>query len=152
VHINRVWFACDVLILSQALRYGEVLFYRRVSRGLFLLCVPVTLACAFCAVLFVTYEFNDFDGKYAAFGQNFMMSILFVAMLVTRGSCAGQSLYIALCKMIGTLLPSFMFFTRHPDSSLLNFLYVGIVVFDLLYVVMVHRSIRDTGLNPWTRL
>jgi hypothetical protein len=34
----------------------------------------------------ITFEFQDFEGKYAAFSQNLMMSILFVALLVKRGN------------------------------------------------------------------
>jgi hypothetical protein len=57
---------------------------------------------SFCCVLFITYEFNDWRGAYAAFGQNLMMFILFIDMLLTRNNLLGQSIFIALFKMIGT--------------------------------------------------
>jgi uncharacterized membrane protein YfcA len=87
-------------------------------------------------VLTVTLEFDDFDGVYSAFGQNLMMSILFIAMLRSRGSLRGQSVGIALLKMGGTALASFAFYFYNPDydgSVLLPFLYVAILIFDGIY-------------------
>jgi hypothetical protein len=101
--------------------------------------------------LFVTREFKDWNGKYAAFGQNLMMSALFVTMLIKRNSVAGQSLYIALFKMTGTLFASILFFRLVPSSALMNFLYLAIFIFDLIYVVLLYRMLRRDGANPWSR-
>jgi hypothetical protein len=152
VQVNIVWFVFDAFIFYQVIRRGDILFYRRVSRGLFLAAFPLILALSFCAVLFITYEFNDFEGRYAAFGQNFMMSVLFVGLLMQRGSSSGQSLYIAVFKMIGTILPSVLFFMRYPASWLLDYLYVGILLFDVLYTVLLYRQLRVEGTSPWRRL
>jgi hypothetical protein len=152
LQVNMVWFLFDVFIFYQVLRNGDNLFYRRVSRALFLSAFPFILALSFCAVLFVTYEFNDFQGRYAAFGQNFMMSVLFAAFLVNRGNASGQSLYIALFKMIGTILPSVLFFMRYPASWLLNYFYVVILLFDGIYTVLLYRQLRVEGASPWRRL
>ncbi len=152
LQVNIVWFLFDLLILYQVLRRGDSLFYRRVSRAFFLSVFPVILALSFCAVLFITYEFNDFHGRYAAFGQNLMMSVLFVSLLVNRGGSSGQSMYIALFKMAGTVLPSILFFCRYPSSWLLDYLYVAILVFDVTYVVLLYRAMRSEGVNPWRRL
>jgi hypothetical protein len=81
-----------------------------------------------------------------------MMSVLFVAMLLRRQDIKGQSIYIALGKMFGTLLPSILFFLRFPNSPLLNFLYVSIFIFDLIYVVLLYAKHKDLGINPWTRV
>jgi hypothetical protein len=101
--------------------------------------------------LFITREFKDAEGKYAAFGQNLMMSVLFVTMLLRRNSVDGQSLYIALFKMIGTLLPSILFLRLFPSSILLNYLFIAILIFDLIYTVMLYRKLKSAGLNPWAR-
>ena len=79
-----------------------------------------------------------------------MMSVLFVAMLLRRQDIKGQSIYIALGKIVGTLLPSILFFLRFPNSPLLNFLYVCIFIFDLIYVVLLYAKHKDLGINPWT--
>jgi len=103
----------------------------------------LALVTSFCVVLSVTYEFDDWDGAYSAFGQNLLMSVLFLAMLRARGSPRGQSVFIALSKMLGTGLASVAFYLYSPlseGSVLLPFLYVTIFAFDLTYVVAVVRA------------
>ena len=107
---------------------------------------------SFCAVLFISREFKDTDGKYAAFGQNLMMSVMFVSMLLRRNGVEGQSIYIALFKMIGTLLPSILFLLLFPASLLLDFLYVSIFIFDLIYFVMLYQKCLTERINPWARI
>ena len=148
-YITMVWFAFDLVIVFQTLRFGSVAFEPAwLFYPAFILCLFVS----FGAILAITVEFNDWDGKYAAFGQNLMMSVLFVAMLLKRQNVKGQSIYIALFKMAGTLLPSILFFLRYPNSPLLNFLYVSIFVFDLIYAVLLYAKHRELGINPWTRV
>jgi hypothetical protein len=147
--INIVWFAFDLVIVFQTLRFGKSEF---APPSLFYPAFILGLLVSFGAILAITFEFNDWDGRYAAFGQNLMMSILFVAMLLKRQDVRGQSIYIALFKMIGTLLPSLLFFLRFPTSPLLNFLYVSIFGFDLIYALLLHAKHRELGINPWRRI
>ena len=152
IYVNYVWLIFDSIIVFQAIKFGQRDFPKNVSAKLFFPYFALVLVLSFCAVLFVTREFKDWDGKYAAFGQNLMMSVLFVTMLLKRNSAAGQSLYIALFKMIGTLLPSILFFRLFPSSALMNFLFVAILIFDLIYTIMLYRKINEVGINPWKRL
>src|SRR5215217_7429650 len=134
--VNVVWFSFDLVILGQLLLYGPREF-GILSRRLFYAGFALALGTAFGAVLATTPEFDDFDGAYSAFGQNLMMSILFVTMLYSRGSLRGQSISIAALKMGGTALASFAFYFFNPqyDSSvLLPFLYVATLIFDGVYV------------------
>jgi hypothetical protein len=148
-YVNVVWFVFDLVIVFQTLRFGrsalqhEALFYPAFILG---------MVASFSAILAITNEFNDMDGKYAAFGQNLMMSVLFVAMLLKRQDVTGQSVYIAFFKMIGTLLPAILFFLRFPTSPLLTFLYISIFLFDLIYVALLHAKHRELGINPWLRI
>jgi hypothetical protein len=133
--VNVVWFSFDLVILLQLLLYGPREF-ADLPRRAFYAVLALALATSFGAVLTVTLEFDDFDGVYSAFGQNLMMSILFIAMLRSRGSLRGQSVGIALLKMGGTALASFAFYFYNPDydgSVLLPFLYVAILIFDGIY-------------------
>ena len=144
--VNVVWFSFDLVILSQLLLYGSREFAGLPKRG-FYSGLALALATAFCTILAVTLEFDDFDGAYSAFGQNLMMSILFITMLYARGSLRGQSVWIAVCKMGGTALAAFAFYFYNPDyegSILLPFLYVAILVFDGIYVgaVVYTRHLR----------
>lgn len=134
--VNVVWLSFDLVIFYQLLRYGPREFPdlpKRIFYGM----VALALATAFLTVLLVTLEFDDFDGAYSAFGQNLMMSILFLAMLYHRGSLRGQSLSIALSKAAGTALASAAFLFYWPGYEqrpvLLPFLYAAILLFDLVY-------------------
>jgi hypothetical protein len=143
--VNIVWFSLDLIVLLQLLRYGPREF-AGLSKRAFYAMFGLTLLTSFCAVLSITYEFDDWDGAYSAFGQNLLMSVLFIAMLYTRRSLRGQSVFIALSKMLGTGLASIAFYlyaTVSEGSVLLPFLYVSIFVFDLIYLVMVWTRGRD---------
>src|SRR5262245_28631807 len=148
-YITIVWFVFDLVIVLQILRFGRVAFE---PRRLFYPAFILGLLVSFGAILAITVQFNDWDGKYAAFGQNLMMSVLFVAMLLRRQDIKGQSTYIALANMVGTLLPSILFFLRFPNAPLLNFLYVSIFIFDLIYAVLLYAKHKELGMNPWTRV
>ena len=148
-YVNITWCLFDSVILFQFLHFGRASFGQYLPETLFYPTLVLTLILAFGAVLFVTYEFKDWYGRYAAFGQNFMMSVLFVDMLIRRGDVSGQSMYIALFKMVGSLLMSILFFRRNPSSYLLNFLYVAILAFDVIYVLMLYATFLELGVNPW---
>jgi hypothetical protein len=84
-------------------------------------------------------------------------------MFVKRKSVAGQSVYIALSKMIGSLSANvfFMKLTGQLDAVrgsgpaldqlLWPYFYVAIPIFDVTYTVLVCRQSRRQGLNPWKR-
>lgn len=135
--VNIVWFSLDLVVLCQLLKYGPREF-ADLSNRTFYAMFGLALTTSFCAVLAVTREFGDWDGAYSAFGSNLLMSVLFVAMLRARGSPRGQSVPIALFKMLGTGLASAAFYLYSPlseGSVLLPFLYVVTLMFDLVYVV-----------------
>ena len=149
--VDLVWFTLDLVILLQVLIYGPREF-ADLPRRAFYAMLGLALATSFCAVLTLTNEFDDFDGVYSAFGQNLMMSVLFIAMLRSRGSLGGQSVPIALLKMGGTALASYAFYFHDPDyagSILLPFLYVVILVFDCVYagaVIVTRRRKKHNSL------
>jgi hypothetical protein len=149
--VNVVWLSFDLVILLQLLLYGPREF-ADLPRRAFYAVLALVLATSFGAVLAVTYELGDFDGVYSAFGQNLMMSVLFIAMLRSRGSLRGQSVGIALSKMGGTALASFAFYFYNPDYAglvLLPLLYVTILVFDGIYagaVIVLRRRKKHNSL------
>jgi hypothetical protein len=100
-------------------------------------------------ILAISVEFDDWNGRYAAFGQNLMMSILFVVMFFKRKDLSGQSVYIALFKMMGTVIASILIFSLKPESVLLNTLYFGILFFDILYTILLFKKSTEMGINPW---
>ena len=151
-YVNIVWFALDCVILVLFLRFGRKEF-ASLSRLLFAIMFGLTVVTSFCVVLFASIDFHD-GGVYAAFGQNLMMSVLFITMLYQRRSLRGQSVGIAIAKCVGTLLASAAFYFYAPisqHSTLLPFLYIAILFYDLIYVGMVvilKRGIIPTLLAP----
>jgi len=153
--VNIVWFVLDAGILACFLRYGRNEL-ANLSKWAFFTTFGLTLATSFGAVLLVTLEFHD-SGAYSAFGQNLMMSALFILMLYRRGSLRGQSIAIAISKLLGTALASLAFFLYTAishHSVLLPFLYVSILVYDVIYIVMVYkqqRAAKRTSIEATTR-
>ena len=142
--VDLVWFSLDLIILFQLLRYGPREFADLTKREFYAM-FGLALATSFCAILSVTQEFDDWDGAYSAFGQNLLMSTLFVAMLRARGSLRGQSVAIAIFKMLGSGLASIAFYLYSPlseGSVLLPFLYIATWVFDLIYAAAMIRAQR----------
>jgi hypothetical protein len=152
--VDRIWFAFDVLILLQYLRFGPVI--RRVQKTwIFYLEFLLGFAITCLLIVFLSDALKDKYGAYAAFGQNLMMSVLFVVMLRERKSVDGQSMYIALFKMLGTLLASVAFYTQtktYSHSPLMQLLFVGIFVYDVLYMIALYRQLKMRRIRPFRRL
>jgi hypothetical protein len=135
--VNIIWFLLDTGILATFLRFGRSEF-AKLSKTVISTMFGLTLVTSFCVILFITMNFHD-RGAYSAFGQNLMMSVLFIVMLYRRQSLRGQAISIAICKLIGTLLASLAFYlysSLSHQSILLPFLYIAIFVYDLIYLGM----------------
>jgi hypothetical protein len=141
LYINYAWFGLDTIIVFQFLSLGKKEF-PNLSLGQFYLIFVFALVMSFCSILFVTYEFQDWQGAYSAFGQNLMMSVLFLWMFFSRNDLRGQSIYIAILKMLGTAVSSLAFYLYQPisgESYLMPFLYLSIFICDVAYSFLVYR-------------
>jgi len=154
IYINYLWFFLDAIIVFQFLKYGRSEF-PKFSRKQFYFVFVLGISIAFSMIYSINSEFDDWSGAYAAFGQNLMMSVLFIGMLLSRNDLRGQSIYIAIFKMLGTCVASLAFYLYRSiaqDSTLFLALFIGIFVFDIIYVVMVYQKHRELGISPWKRL
>jgi len=152
LYVNYIWFSLDVVIVMQFLKYGKKEFPNIPKWQLYAV-FALGVSIAVPMILSINYELEDNVGAYAAFGQNLMMSVLFVTMLINRKGIGGQSFYIALFKMIGTGLSSLAFYLYRPiaqDSFLLQFLFVAIFIFDLIYTIGIYRKCKNSE-NPLKR-
>lgn len=106
---------------------------------------------AFSTILLSAILLGDLRGVYIAFGQNLLMSILFIAMYLKRGKgLRGQSIFIAVFKMLGTGLTSIYFYLYEPASQssfVLPSLFALIFVFDLLYVILIADNYRKNNIS-----
>ena len=152
LYVNYIWFALDAVIVFQFLKYGKKEF-PNILKWQFFAIFGLGISMAVPMILAINHELGDSIGAYAAFGQNLMMSILFVTMLINRKGIGGQSIYIALFKMIGTGLSSLAFFLYRPiaqDSSLFHFLFITIFIFDAIYTVGIYLKYKKIEL-PFKR-
>lgn len=163
--INMIWFGFDVIILYHFITSWKV-DYKEIADKYFYPFVVLVFATAFLGVLFIQYDSIPIEGyplgmgrAYSAFGMNLIMSILYVHFIIKRDSIAGQSLYIALCKMIGTIFASSVFIiwagqlpgVPAASSFVFPLMYAAIFLFDLIYCVQVYVKTKQIGLDPWTR-
>jgi hypothetical protein len=149
--INIAWFGLDLVIVVQFLAYERARRPAAVSAAFFDASFASILAAAFLTVLLVTREFANWGGYYTAFGQNLLMSILFIRMLLDRKDLAAQSLYIGAAKMIGTFCASLTVFLLIPGSTLTVFFAWAILFFDLAYIALYIQKSRRLGINPLAR-
>ena len=137
---NIVWGLADVLIVYTFLRFGRAELPPRVTRPLFLAWAVLLGTTSFAVQVLFVAEFGwDDASKYAAFLQNLLMSGLFIAMFVSRGSGRGQSLVIAVAKWVGTLAPTILY-GGYRNSALILGLGALCSLFDLAYIALLWRA------------
>jgi hypothetical protein len=169
-------FFIDLIIAWQCLTWARKDFTHPFLKRNAKLILFGAIAIAYPVLYYSFYEFHDPLGEYTGFGINLMMSILFVAMLLRRDSAAGQSMYIAVSKWLGTLLAylatavqattsmenpwpeslsSFVNKTiqhdAYPLTPLINVVYLAIFAVDLLYIYLLYRKLQESKIDPWRR-
>ena len=149
IAINLIWLLLDIVILVQTIKYGVRENWP--SRAFFYNILLMALIFGALGILAITFQFQDWEGRWASFADNLMMSILFINMLYQRG-IRGQSIYIGTSKLVGTFAIGLGYLISDPASPLQWYFTLSILFFDVLYVVLLYRKIRAAQLNPWTRV
>ncbi len=154
IFIDYAWFFLDLIILFQVFRNGpsELSKYsRKQFFGFLSLCVISALSIE---LLFIRTFDPSRSGMILANLQNVIMSILFLSMLNSRNTIRGQSFYIALFKMLGTLSISIVVFIygTGPEKPLLIILSIWIFIFDLMYLLSLYGKCIECSVNPLRRL
>jgi hypothetical protein len=149
-----MWVPPDAVMFCQCLLYGKSDFQDPFVKKYFRPIFVTTFVYALAFTYFFEVRLHDDTRYYSAYIGNLVMSALFIAMLLRRGSSRGQSMYIAVCKLLGTFIVSVEALRLHrdPQPALLVLLVAGILVLDSLYAVMLHRKLLDEGITPWRRL
>ncbi|MGB7539388.1 MAG: hypothetical protein WBM17_12690 [Anaerolineales bacterium] len=149
--INIAWFILDSILVVQYLRFESARRPAGHSAAFFYGAFLSILVVSFLVILLVTREFDNYAGYYTAFGQNLLMSILFIRLLLDRKDLAGQSLYIGLAKLLGSLCASVLVFVYAPESQLTVFFACAILFFDLAYIGLYVQKSRHLGINALMR-
>lgn len=170
----------DLLFLYQLIKF-RTSDLTNLSKEQYYTAVVLATGTAFALIYTFSIEFNDTHGVYSSFVDTLLTSILFIVLILRRGSIKGQSIYIAISKMLGTLsaVIAYNFFRPPADglhlpihifhhlfniplapsgvadyrgSLLLAALGFSIFVYDVIYIVLVYRKSKEEGINPWRRI
>ena len=144
-----VWMVLDLVMFVQYFIYARPRQRRTLMEQLFWARSIALVIIGAGTPLVLTFHFEDYHGLIAAYFQNALMSVLFCAMILERNSLAGQSLYIALCKFVGT---SMTLVYGEPSNALLQWCYFLIMTFDLAYIGLILRVAKRDGVRVWQRL
>ncbi|MEU9339925.1 hypothetical protein AB0D74_01695 [Streptomyces sp. NPDC048278] len=146
--INVLWLVFDVVLLYQALKYGPR-DYPGLPARVVRWALAGVLVWASLIVVVGANEFNDRDGMYTGMIIQVPLSASFILLLKRRGSSAGQSMYIAVAKTVGSLFAGLTAVVVHPSHHLLQVLVATYVPLDLAYVVLLSRTMRREGRPLW---
>jgi hypothetical protein len=149
-----MWVPPDAIIFVQCMMYGRAEVADEFLKKYFHPIVLVTLAYAFALTFLFETRLADDRRYYSAYLGNLAMSGLFVAMLIRRASARGQSMYIAMCKLLGTAIVTIECLRLHRDPSpgLMMLLGAGILALDCCYAALLYARLRAEGIAPWRRL
>lgn len=152
--INIGFVIANGIITFQMLRYWRSDFTTLTVFEFYFFWI-VAQIMSLAIIVIGSIELNDPLIFKMGFLDNFINSILFIAMLYRRPNLLGQSIYIGLSKMIGTAavsLSSLIFPWPGTDGSpLMPFLFLSIFVLDVVYVVGVYVRAQRIGIDVWRR-
>lgn len=131
--INRIWLVFDLFIFIAYFLYGKKEWPSHLPLSLFYPYSILVLIISYFFVYLISVELDHSQGMYAAFIQNLMMSWLFITMLNRRRSTAGQSIGIAVFKLVGTLMPTLIYGAK---STFVLFLGLACFIADLIYLLL----------------
>jgi hypothetical protein len=138
------WAVMNSGIVYTYFAFGRTEFPACVSRPIFIVGSTLVFVISYTLQAAFLIEFGIVHAPaYTAFLQNVLMSGLFIAMLISRRGTRGQSLTIAVCKCIGTILPTI----AHPVPITLV---LGTICFvlDVIYIGLIMWANKHGGCLP----
>lgn len=148
--VNTCWCIVDFVILFTHIKWGKKDFKRFAPVKFFYPWLILNLAMAVVLQLTWLKSYGVAANGCTAIIQNIPMSMLFIFMLFERKSTEGQSMNIAIGKMVGTLgaTVSMMYFASLRDALNIAGGWVCFV-FDIIYCVLLYKQFKAEGKNPW---
>jgi hypothetical protein len=176
--LSVLWFLIDLIVIFFAVKYSRyaILTYldEEVSYPWFIF----FLVCSSFGLIYFSFiNLSDPAGEYTGFGINLLMTYLFIDKYFRNKIIAGQSLYIAIFKFLGTFLAfiatciealttvkpleyvnfwqyfsEFIRFDTYPLTNLIKVLYLLVLIGDIFYIIMVYKLIQKNCSSVWMRL
>lgn len=147
-HIDLAWVLFDSVVLYQVFKYGRKDYPSLSKRQFNGIIVGILLYCSVLVMVGVN-EIHDQNGIYTGSIINIPLSVAFIVMLRRRKSSVGQSMYIALSKAIGTVFAETGALLVYPTHWLLLVLFPTMSAIDIVYIVLLRRTIIAEGQSPW---
>jgi hypothetical protein len=147
--VNYAWVVLDLCILRQAFQYGRR-DHPRLSRADFHRLVWGMLALSMLFQIALGHDLADRYGIYGGLAINPYMSLAFILMLRRRGSSAGQSMHIAVSKLLGSFAAGAMFVAMFPDRWLLALCTLISLGLDIAYIRLLRRQLAAEGRPEWS--
>lgn len=165
VIVCRLWVLADVILMIQEFLYGREdlnLFfgYQFKKWQHWAIAVAAIIGGFLFTYIALPRWNNTITGMEAAAIMNVSMSYLYCVTLKDRKSTKGQSIYVALAKLIGTdicgAIPFGILATEDcligvAADPFVHLLGWACLFFDVAYVLMLVRQYKLEGLNIWTR-
>lgn len=144
-----IWAALDAVIVVTYFRYGRRYWPSHLPRWGFIPWGASAIVLGFVLQQLFVVEFGDQQAvRYAAFLQNLLMSVLFLAMFASRPGGEGQSTTIAVGKLVGTMAATVIYGVLEASVFILT-VGVACAALDAAYVWCL-RDLRH-GENPRPR-
>jgi len=150
--INLIWLSLDFIIVCQSVLYLPSIRVWRSVRLSWAWVMPALIVCAFALGIRVTEMFQDWDGALSAFLVNLLMSAAFVYRSIIHRSIRGQSLYIGIFKLLGSLAASIEYMQFVTPASIFPWVFALILILDMWYVLLMMTQHFREGTNPWKRV
>jgi hypothetical protein len=142
--LRILWLVVDVFNVFLLVWYGKAIQSIPQIRDHFYSVVVWTFAFCYVGHLVLHHRLGNTADDESAYAINFIMSILFVFLFFNRPKQRGLSYGAAWAKMLGTgimSLAAFVVFLRSRETHyFLEYLFVGVFVFDVIYIYMLHKA------------
>jgi hypothetical protein len=151
-YVCAAWCLIDAVIAYQYLRFGRKELAEE-ERALLIPTFLLGMATAAIMMITITKDLGlALGNSYAGWGCQLLLSIALIHMLLRRPDLAGQSIYIALARFLGSVATIPAQEAETGGVAFLRFVYVAFMIYDVIYIVLYVRKARALGINPWRRL
>ncbi len=149
--VVRAWLLLDACIVYQFLRYRTAAWTQR-TRSLRCAGVLAAVLAALAIERALVVDLGDIDGVWSGFAVNAVISTAYVARIARRPDVGGQSMYIAVAKLVGSAVVVPHALSLHGLMASLRAFIVVTLAMDVAYAALLHETCRAQGIRPWRRV
>ena len=133
------WLILDLFIVYNLFKYGFKQFTTPFFKLNYKWLVALGLAGSIPLSCFFMVQYDLPMGVIDAYIVNVVMSVSFLSLLFVP-NFPEHSVLLSWSKFIGTGIISIMFQSKYPDNHFLSVIYVVVAVFDITFIVLMHRK------------